>query len=55
MMYKVCPICGANLDPWEHCDCEMQHSASQESDHADRDKEEKEKQNIKGPEAMPGT
>lgn len=19
--YKTCPICGANLDPGEHCDC----------------------------------
>lgn len=23
LMYKYqCPICGANLDPGEHCDCE---------------------------------
>ena len=20
-MYKVCEYCGANLDPWERCDC----------------------------------
>ncbi|MCU7380469.1 hypothetical protein OBO34_19335 [Clostridiales Family XIII bacterium ASD5510] len=20
--YNVCPICGATLDPGEHCDCE---------------------------------
>ena len=22
MYYKVCPNCGANLDPGERCDCE---------------------------------
>lgn len=22
MMYKVCPACGAHLDPGEHCDCD---------------------------------
>lgn len=21
MMYKICPRCGAHLDPGEHCDC----------------------------------
>ena len=21
MIYKTCPICGANLDPGERCDC----------------------------------
>lgn len=19
--YKICPVCGAHLDPGEHCDC----------------------------------
>lgn len=28
MIYKTCPICGANLDPGERCDCrEAQHPA----------------------------
>lgn len=22
MLYYTCPRCGANLDPWEKCDCE---------------------------------
>lgn len=22
MLYYTCPHCGANLDPWEKCDCE---------------------------------
>lgn len=22
--YETCPICGANLDPGEHCDCMME-------------------------------
>ncbi len=21
MYYTTCPLCGANLDPGEHCDC----------------------------------
>ena len=21
MLYYTCPHCGANLDPWEKCDC----------------------------------
>ena len=24
MYYKECPICGANLDPGEKCDCESE-------------------------------
>ena len=24
MLYYTCPRCGANLDPWEKCDCEAQ-------------------------------
>lgn len=24
--YKVCPNCGAHLDPGERCDCEQQHA-----------------------------
>lgn len=23
--YNTCPICGANLDPGERCDCEEEH------------------------------
>lgn len=22
MFYKICPVCGARLDPCERCDCE---------------------------------
>lgn len=22
MCYRICPICGANLDPGERCDCQ---------------------------------
>ena len=24
MNYWTCPLCGANLDPWERCDCQQQ-------------------------------
>ena len=24
MFYKICPICGARLDPGERCDCELE-------------------------------
>ena len=24
MFYKICPICGARLDPVERCDCERE-------------------------------
>ena len=24
MGYHVCPLCGANLDPGEHCECEKE-------------------------------
>lgn len=26
--YNTCPICGANLDPGEKCDCEKEEAAS---------------------------
>ena len=22
--YRTCPLCGSNLDPGEHCDCEQE-------------------------------
>lgn len=28
MYYNSCPICGANLDPGESCDCEEQKQKS---------------------------
>ena len=29
MIYRTCPICGANLDPGERCDCnEYQNAAT---------------------------
>ena len=24
MFYKICPVCGAMLDPGERCDCELE-------------------------------
>ena len=24
MIYKICPVCGARLDPGERCDCERE-------------------------------
>ena len=41
MMFKVCPYCGANLDPGEHCDCQDQ-VADREADHMGRDDEQRE-------------
>ena len=32
--YKTCPICGANLDPGEHCDCMGQVEQERGNDHA---------------------
>lgn len=29
--YKTCPICGSNLDPGEHCDCERKGSEDQDA------------------------
>lgn len=30
--YHTCPICGANLDPGEKCDCEIHHSTEREKE-----------------------
>ena len=30
--YRVCPLCGATLDPGEKCDCEADADAEPESD-----------------------
>ena len=27
-MYKTCPLCGANLDPGERCDCNKKTAVS---------------------------
>ena len=27
MMYKICPDCGAHLDPGESCDCHKERAA----------------------------
>ena len=29
MKYRICPSCGANLDPQEKCECEEQKSSKQ--------------------------
>lgn len=28
MYYRICPICGANLDPGESCDCRDKKEAA---------------------------
>ncbi len=28
--YHVCPFCGANLDPGEHCDCKEKATPGEE-------------------------
>lgn len=30
MIYKVCPACGAHLDPGEQCDCQVQNAEVKE-------------------------
>ncbi len=30
--FNTCPICGANLDPGEHCDCEDAEQAKKKID-----------------------
>lgn len=27
--YKTCPLCGSNLDPGEHCNCDQKGSEEQ--------------------------
>lgn len=37
--FAVCPDCGANLDPGEHCDCEKENKAKIErrkTDHEEK-------------------
>ena len=29
MKYRICPYCGANLDPQEKCECEEQENSKQ--------------------------
>ena len=29
--YKTCPLCGANLDPGERCDCETEDMPEERS------------------------
>ena len=35
MRYRVCPQCGAALDPGEKCDCEMNDARGDENAGAD--------------------
>ena len=30
--YRVCPICGAHLDPGERCDCQDEERADERED-----------------------
>jgi hypothetical protein len=32
MYYKKCPLCGANLDPGEACDCDQKEKAREDAD-----------------------
>ena len=54
MRYKVCPNCGAHLDPAEHCDCEKQHTdprPKNAGEYADKPATEAPKEK---PDIMPG-
>lgn len=32
MKYNQCPLCGANLDPNENCDCEKVNTSKEQKD-----------------------
>ena len=38
-VYRVCPFCGANLDPGERCDCQ-DHAKEQEQQEIRNDSKE---------------
>lgn len=38
--YKVCPLCGCNLDPGERCDCGNEKKATVSASNADSGKVE---------------
>lgn len=40
-VYKVCPLCGANLDPGERCDCEDEKKAVASAANTDNGKAER--------------
>lgn len=33
--YHTCPLCGANLDPGEHCDCDESEHLPHDSNKSD--------------------
>lgn len=39
--YRVCPLCGCNLDPGERCDCAHKKKATVSASNADSGKVEK--------------
>ncbi len=36
MIYHTCPVCGSNLDPGEHCDCDTLPSCGGDITNADK-------------------
>jgi hypothetical protein len=41
MLFKICPNCGANLDPGERCECEESKNKQNESEDVKNKGEEK--------------
>lgn len=39
--YRVCPLCGAALDPGERCDCQEEKKAAVSASNADSGRAEK--------------
>ena len=46
-LYKKCPICGANLDPGEKCDCKSETSTDdKENDLNNKKKDESDRMEV---------
>lgn len=40
--YRTCPVCGANLDPWERCTCQDKEEAAPDATNTQSGKVESE-------------